>query len=316
MAHSKVGACLLPDREVTCSSKLGHHQDLQSCVPIVSGRGFCTLRLRCGAEKRFMLYVVRLTLGMLAALTHGVLRRAVTKRLGTSEARWLNILTAVEFHLPFYMSRTLPNTFALLLANLAHAALLEGSGYSCLCILAVAAAIFRCDLLLLIAPVGLLLLAQRTVSFLKAAVLTAAAAAGGALLSVLVDSYMWSRLLWPEFVVLWFNTAENRSSEWGTSPRLWYFYSALPRALLGALPLALVGVTLERRVRTPALAALAFVILYSALAHKELRFLFPVLPLFNVAAAAGHPLTTLRTRRKRHEVVRRRASLTTLYDEK
>ena len=61
----------------------------------------------------------------------------------------------------------------------------------------------------------------------------------------------------------------GRSSEWGVMPAHWYFSSALPRALLGALPLVLVGATLEHRVRPAAFIALAFVALYSFLPHKE-----------------------------------------------
>jgi len=163
--------------------------------------------------------------------------------------------------------------------------------------LAAAAAVFRCDLLILIAVLGLTLLAQGRVGFLRAALLTAACAAGAAVSSVAVDSALWQRWLWPELEVLWLNTAENRSGDWGTSPPLWYFYSAIPRALAGAMPLAAIGVWLERRARAPVAVALAFVGLYSLLPHKELRFIFPVLPLLNLAAAAALA-RLLRRRRK------------------
>jgi hypothetical protein len=93
-----------------------------------------------------------------------------------------------------------------------------------------------------------------------------------------------------------------------------YFTSALPRALLGAAPLAALGMLLERRLWPQAAAALFYVALYSKLPHKvralpslytcncaatshcpppcacraqEVRFLFPVLPLFNACAAAA-----------------------------
>lgn len=111
----------------------------------------------------------------------------------------------------------------------------------------------------------------------------------------------------------------DRSHEWGTLPWHWYFTSALPRALLAAAPLVLVGFHLERRARGPTLVALLFVVLYSFLPHKEVctlhsilsrscqantppqvRFLFPVLPLFNIAAACG--LVQLHRRRAKDPV--------------
>lgn len=234
-----------------------------------------------------LLYAVRLAMALFSAAAHARLRRAVARTWGVLEGRCLDAISVLQFHLPFYMSRTLPNTFALILAYAAHAELLGGSGYGSLAILGFAAAVFRCDLLVLIAPIGLLLLAQGRVAFFKAALATASAAPLGGVLSVAVDSLMWGRWLWPEFEVLWFNTAENKSGDWGHSPPLWYFYSALPRALLGALPLAAIGVIFERRARGLLVCGVVYVALYSLLPHKELRFLFPALPLFNAAAAAG-----------------------------
>ena len=86
-----------------------------------------------------------------------------------------------------------------------------------------------------------------------------------------------------------FNTVENRSSEWGTSPWHWYFSTALPKALLpAALVLAGVGAWYERG-RAAALVgpSLLFVLCYSALPHKELRFIFHAVPPLNVLAALG-----------------------------
>lgn len=63
-----------------------------------------------------------------------------------------------------------------------------------------------------------------------------------------------------------------RSAEWGTQPLYWYFTSALPRAMLGALPLTLYGLYRERRVWDLVAPTTVYVAIYSLLPHKEVRF--------------------------------------------
>uniref|UniRef100_A0ACD5UE52 Uncharacterized protein n=1 Tax=Avena sativa TaxID=4498 RepID=A0ACD5UE52_AVESA len=96
---------------------------------------------------------------------------------------------------------------------------------------------------------------------------------------------MWQRILWPEFEVFWFNSVLNRSSEWGTHSIHWYFSSALPRSMLVAYPLCLVGALLDRRIVPYVLPVTLFVVLYSKLPHKELRFIIAAIPMLNVSAS-------------------------------
>ncbi len=122
--------------------------------------------------------------------------------------------------------------------------------------------------------------------FIGHAVLAAVVSVG---LSVLIDSYFWRYTLWPEGGVLWFNVVLNKSSNYGTSPFIWYFYSAIPRAILGtlaALPFSLIRDTKNTILRFY-IPVIGFVFIYSFLPHKELRFIIYVFPLLNSMGAKG-----------------------------
>ena len=105
-----------------------------------------------------------------------------------------------------------------------------------------------------------------------------------------------SQYLWCEGAVLFQNGVNNMSDNYGTYPFHWYFSNALPRALGFFSPLLLFGVL--SRAFGGAKAALVsadpfeylvpsllFVVLFSLLGHKELRFVLPVFPLLNAAVA-------------------------------
>jgi alpha-1,6-mannosyltransferase len=149
--------------------------------------------------------------------------------------------------------------------------------------------IFRSELCIICGLMLLISLIKRHVSISSLILNGALATICFVGLSVLVDSNFWGKTLWPEGSVLWFNTVLNKSSEWGTSPFLWYFYSALPRALLFSLfllPFALLN-DRNKVLINLLVPAIGFVFLYSFLPHKELRFIIYIVPLLNSVASKG-----------------------------
>ncbi|GAB4861992.1 dolichyl-P-Man:Man(7)GlcNAc(2)-PP-dolichol alpha-1,6-mannosyltransferase [Ancistrocladus abbreviatus] len=199
--------------------------------PVTSMMSFLSLPKICS------LIAVRLVLGCIILASLRFFRVQIRRKFGPQVEAFFVMFTVVQFHLLFYSTRPLPNILALGLVNMAYGHWLNGSCYTALDFLIAATVIFRCDVLLLLGPIGLELLLTRTISLWK----TIKHCLGTVLLSVgitvMIDTIMWRRLLWPEFEVFWFNSVLNRSSEWGVHPFHWYFTSALPRALLVAYPL-------------------------------------------------------------------------------
>ncbi|KAK4075489.1 CAZyme family GT22 [Trichoderma aggressivum f. europaeum] len=244
--------------------------------------------------------VVRAVLGCFNAACLVVFGGAVREAFGKGAARWWVVLSVSQFHVVFYLSRTLPNMFAFGLTTLASAFLLPKNDAKkahvrrrqAIALLVFATAVFRSELAILLAATGLLLLANGLVGLRELIVVFLASFAASLALSVPVDSYFWQRPLWPELAGFYYNAVLGSSSNWGVSPWHYYFTSALPRLLLNPLCFPLIGLALfhpatSRQVQRLLIPSLAFIAVYSIQPHKETRFIFYAVPPLTAAAAAG-----------------------------
>ncbi|EIN10091.1 alpha-1,6-mannosyltransferase subunit [Punctularia strigosozonata HHB-11173 SS5] len=242
--------------------------------------------------------ICRLTLAVLNAISLAVLRRIVSKRFGFPTSLLFALFTCTQFHLPFWMGRTLPNMFALLPVNIAHAALLNRTPsalkpsarkvHVAIAWLTFTAVVLRAEVAGLLIPLILQALIAGWSDMRRVFKVGMIAGLGSLALTLIVDSYFWQSVpLWPELAGLYFNVYQGKSADWGVSPFHTYFTAHLPKLLLSAFPLALLGLAIDHRVRQLLLPSICFVFLISGLGHKEWRFVVYVVPPFNIAAARG-----------------------------
>lgn len=215
---------------------------------------------------------------------------------------WFFAFLIASFHVPFYMSRTLPNFFAFPITTFALAQILATWYEQGLTFLAFAAIVFRAEIGLLTATLSVVLLAYRRITFRKFVKSMILGGGIGALLSLAVDSYFWqSPLMIPEIHGFIFNVVNGKSSEWGVEPFSAYFLVHLPKilgtvsqptgwfVLFGLVPLGFIKDPTGRwnNVRILGIASILYVAIYSLQPHKEWRFIVYVVPVFLLLAANG-----------------------------
>ncbi|KAF5026786.1 hypothetical protein F66182_1140 [Fusarium sp. NRRL 66182] len=244
--------------------------------------------------------VVRGLLGAANVAALLTFRYSLKRAYGAGVSAWWVVLMASQFHINYYVSRTLPNMYAFGLTTIASAFLLPHTSpqissvrqKQAIALLVTAAAIFRSEVAVLLITTALYLLFTRRIA-LRSLILTFLGSFTAALLvSVPIDSYFWQKPLWPELWGFYFNAVLGSSSEWGVSAWHYYFTSALPKLLLNPFVPVLIVFSLLQPGTSHAGQALLipnllFVAIYSAQPHKEARFIFYVVPPLTAAAALG-----------------------------
>lgn len=102
--------------------------------------------------------VVRGVLGALGWLSMCYMRSKIVNIYSKRVGELFMLSVGLQFHLCFYITRTLPNTFALIMSFMAYAKWLDKKGLQALVLLAFTAIVFRCDVLILIAMMTLAML--------------------------------------------------------------------------------------------------------------------------------------------------------------
>eukprot|EP00002_Diphylleia_rotans_P020171 TRINITY_DN3912_c0_g1_i2.p1 TRINITY_DN3912_c0_g1~~TRINITY_DN3912_c0_g1_i2.p1 ORF type:complete len:485 (+),score=95.69 TRINITY_DN3912_c0_g1_i2:718-2172(+) len=240
-----------------------------------------------GGSKLPLLILSRMFLGVLSLAALVFFRKQITKRFGAEVGTGFMIITATQFHLVFYMSRTLPNTFAQIFVYVAYGFWFQEKFETTIALLAFTSVVFRSEVAILAIPIIAHGLYKKRVTLMKTIIFGILSSLGSLALTVSIDSFMWGRLTWPEGESFYFNIVEGKNIDWGVMPIYWYFVSALPRLLLFTLPLVPMGIKLDSRMKFITAPAAFYLIVYSFVPHKEARFIFYIIPLLNLASAVS-----------------------------
>lgn len=99
-----------------------------------------------------LLFSVRVMLGSLVVYAWRRFYHQVKSSFGVGIAAWLTLITVSQFHFMYYLTRTLPNTFALIFALLAFSYWLEQDHWKFILSSGIGIAVFRTDLALILGP--------------------------------------------------------------------------------------------------------------------------------------------------------------------
>jgi alpha-1,6-mannosyltransferase len=239
------------------------------------------------------------------------LAKKVAQTYGVATANFFLVFTAIQFHIPFYLSRTLPNFLALPIVILGFSLLVSTDSPTThfnsptrrlqygIGLLLSSGIIARSEVAVLCGTIIFvdLILSPSPKQYLYAvipAVLISGAVSTAA--TVIVDSYLWNAPSFPEIEALLFNVVSGHASAWGVEP--WHYYLVSVAKLLNPITAILIAPTIVitrytsistfdtlRKLRYILLAPTLYVFGFSFLPHKEWRFIIYIIPLLTTTAA-------------------------------
>ena len=239
--------------------------------------------------------VPRAITGTLMAIGFWHLATELQKRVSALSSTLFTFLCMSQFHIPFYSSRLLVNTFGLLFSLLGIILYLrDPNSLKALGWIVFSSFALRLDLFPIAVGLGLDYLIFQThgniaMRFLQGVSIGTIGLAAAALVAVPLDSLFWSsftKLEWAELSVILFNVFENKSHMWGVSPWHWYVTNALPRAIGPPIALLLYPSRWSPEALRLLLSTVVVpVSILSLVGHKELRFIFPSIVALTVVIA-------------------------------
>ncbi|KAI9100359.1 Alg9-like mannosyltransferase family-domain-containing protein [Phlyctochytrium arcticum] len=259
-------------------------------VPVLISSILAPLTVAWPVREYGLMYQVltRGLVGVGVAWATNRVRRAVGREFGGEVERFMAIVGLVCVQMGYWASRTVGNVFAL--AGVMYA-MSEWIGQPRMTrrgilMLIFISAVIRCD----VTPLAIFLLLSNQVSaprpIFPQLKFCLAASVGCIVWTTLLDTYFWGHLTWPELTVLRFNTIQDGSRAYGTLP----FHAYFTKLILNLAPLYWLGfwaVARDGRVRKYMLPFWGFIGLYSALPHKEWRFVMYVLPMAALATSVS-----------------------------
>lgn len=99
--------------------------------------------------------------------------------------------------------------------------------------------------------------------------------------NVVLDYWYYGELTFPLIRFVEFNVVQSLSGFYGTSPFHYYVSQGLPILLIGYLPLTAYELWISRHTVTGRII-LFIIVVYSLLSHKEVRFIYPLLPFLHL----------------------------------